>query len=124
MPPLGGIFAELSGRALDSHAEFAGLLIAGAGVKVVGSAALELVANSEFATDIDADGGDSHACRKPAEHLKALALFRLFNGLNGFVFCGHGWQCLPVEMIAQLQLDASHIGEVSVQLWLDAFPCD
>lgn len=72
--------AEAEWVELDAHAEFAGLLISGVGVEIIGSAALELVADAELATDVDAESGDGHTGREPAEHPDRPALFLIFNG--------------------------------------------
>jgi hypothetical protein len=78
--PGGGILRCAEWVGLDTHSEFAGLLISSARVEIIGSAALELVADAEFATDVDSESGDGHTGREPTEHPDRLALFLIVNG--------------------------------------------
>jgi hypothetical protein len=86
----GGIFATRSDERLDSDAELAGLL-SSAGVKVVWGAVVELVAQTEFAAYIDAEGGNGHSNGEPTEHAESVALFGFFKRRKWKSFSRHGW---------------------------------
>ena len=64
-------------RELDAQAEVYVLLVAGVGVEVVGSAAVELVALAELASDEEAESHGAEAGGDPADGLDEGGFFRL-----------------------------------------------
>ena len=64
--------------ALDADAKFAGLLVAGLRIEVVGRALFEPVAVADLCTNVDADRGNGNSNRKPGDDAKGgrAGLFR------------------------------------------------
>ena len=76
---------------LDADAEFGGLLIARVRIEVVRSAVVELVTESKFTAKVEADGGDSHADREPANNPESFALFLFVEECQRCGGGGHSW---------------------------------
>jgi hypothetical protein len=85
----GGIFQKRIGARLDADAELGRLLIAGTGVEVVGRAALELIARTKFATDVEADSGNGHTDGDPSNDLKRLRVLFVVEEGQIAGFCRH-----------------------------------
>ena len=116
----GGIFGEAIGAGLDAYAKLRRLLIAGARVEIIGSALLEFVAQAKLAAYVQANCGNRHTNGEPSNDLEGLGLLFIVEERQIIGFCTHKPDRSPVNMIAQLQLDASHSQEVRLQLWFDA----
>jgi hypothetical protein len=92
--PHGAAFLKCDVAGLDTDAELGGLLIAGVRIKVVGSAVVELVTQSKFTAKVEADGGDSHTDREPANDPERFALFLFVEECQRCSGGGHSWLSL------------------------------
>ena len=88
MPREAAFHAE-GGRGLDADAKLGRLLVAGARVEVVGGAALELIARTKFATDVEADCGNGHTYGDPSNNLEGLGLLFVVEEGQIAGFCRH-----------------------------------
>ena len=76
---------------LDADAELSGLLIAGVRIEVVGRTVIELVAETNFAANVEADSGECHACGEPADDFERLAVVLLVEKCEWGGVGGHDW---------------------------------